>query len=150
MDLLSWIAGLPPWQMYAAFLTFAVVRGCGYYAAGALAGRRAHGPRWTEARDKVGRLGARAVIVTWPVYGLAAATQVASGAVRVSPRAFGAALLLMSLIWAGLQTVLGVALLEALASQAAPAVVALLAVLIIGRLALDRHRRRQSVVAAGV
>jgi hypothetical protein len=56
----------------------------------------------------------------------------------------------MSLIWAGLQTVLGVALLEALASQAAPAVVALLAVLIIGRLALDRHRRRQSVVAAGV
>jgi membrane protein DedA with SNARE-associated domain len=97
--------------MYAAFLTFAVVRGWGYYAAGALAG---------------------------------------SGAVRVSPRAFGAALLLMSLIWAGLQTVLGVALLEALASQAAPAVVALLAVLIIGRLALDRHRRRQSVVAAGV
>lgn len=149
MDLLSWIAGLPPWLMYAAFLAFAVVRGWGYYLVGALVGSRARSARWAEARAKVGRLGSRAVIVTWPVYGLAAATQVASGAARVSPRGFGLALLLMSSVWAGLQTLVGVALLEALASEAAPVIAGLLALLVLGRLALGRWRRRAPAVVAG-
>lgn len=148
MDLLSWIASLPPWLMYAAFLAFAVLRGWAYYLAGALVGSRAAGPRWSEARDKVARLGPRAVVVTWPVYGLAAATQVASGAVRVSPRGFGLALLALSAVWAGLQTLVGVAVIEALASEAGPIIAALLALLVLGRLALGRRRRRASAVAA--
>lgn len=145
----SWLAGLPPWLMFAGFLALAVVRGWAYYAVGALGGSRAGGARWTQARQRVRDLGPRAVVVTWPVYGLAAATQVASGAARVSRWGFGWALLLMSILWAGLQTVLGVALLEALVSDAAPVIAGLLALLVLGRLALSRWRQGGPAAVAG-
>ncbi len=63
------------------------------------------------ARDgKVQALGARSVVVTWPVYGLAGATQVINGAVRVPIAHFLAALVPLAGLWAVLQTIVGVAL----------------------------------------
>lgn len=143
MDVLAWLSDLPVGLMYAGFLTFAFVRGWAYYATGFLAGSRATGERWDRARDRVAAQGPRAVIATWPVYGLAAATQVVCGAARVAPLGFGAALLLMSVIWAGLQTALGVAVLQALASKAAPVIVVVLVAIVGGvllRAALSRCR----------
>lgn len=146
MDLFGWIASLPRWQMYAAFLAVAVGRGFGYYLTGVLGGARVRGARWFDAQERVRRLGARAVVVTWPVYGLAGATQVAAGAARVGLPGFTAALVTMSAIWAGLQTAVGVVVLEALATRAAPFVLLVILALLVGRLVLDRCRGRREVV----
>lgn len=149
-DLLSWLAALPKWQMFVAFWAVGVLRGLGYYVVGALVGARLHDARWSEARGKVQALGARSVVVTWPVYGLAGATQVINGAVRVPTAHFLAALVPLAGLWAVLQTIVGVALIEALMTQAAPYLVALLAVVAALRLAVHWRRRRADMVDARV
>ncbi|MFN8046323.1 MAG: hypothetical protein U0Q08_09790 [Dermatophilaceae bacterium] len=85
--------------------------------------------------------------MTWPVYGLAGATQVAAGAARVGLPGFTAALVTMSAIWAGLQTAVGVVVLEALATRAAPFVVLAIVAVLLVRFALNRRRGRREVVA---
>ena len=149
-DLLSWLAALPKWQMFVAFWAVGVLRGLGYYVVGALVGTRLHDARWSEARGNVQAIGARSVVVTWPVYGLAGATQVINGAVRVPIAHFLAALVPLAGLWAVLQTIVGVALIEALMTQAAPYLVALLAVVAALRLAVHWRRRRADMVDARV
>jgi membrane protein DedA with SNARE-associated domain len=87
-------------------------------------------------------------VATWPVYGLAAATQVACGAVRIPLPRFAAALVAMAMLWAGLQTAVGVAVLVALATRATPWMVVLLAALVVVRVALSARRRRADAISA--
>lgn len=102
----TWPAGL----LWAGLFTLGVVRGLGYYAAGRVATTRvAPDGRVAAAQAKVLRLGARSVLVTYPVYGLAGATQVANGAARIRLGRFLGVLAPVSACWAALQTVVGVA-----------------------------------------
>lgn len=107
----TWPAAL----LWVGLFTLGVVRGLGYYAVGAVATSRA-GPdgRVAAAQDRVRRFGARSVLLTYPVYGLAAATQVANGAARIRLARFLAVLTPVSACWAALQTVVGVAVWEVL------------------------------------
>ena len=63
---------------------------------------------------------------------------------------FLAALVPLAGLWAVLQTIVGVALIEALMTQAAPYLVALLAVVAALRLAVHWRRRRADMVDARV
>lgn len=85
-------AALPKWQMFVAFWAVGVLRGLGYYVVGALVGTRLHDARWSEARAR----SRRSARVRWSspgrFYGLAGATQVINGAVRVPIAHFLAAL----------------------------------------------------------
>lgn len=102
----SWPTGL----LYLGLFALGVVRGLGYYAAGLVATTRAAPDgRVAAAQARVQRFGARSVLLTYPVYGLAAATQVANGAARIRLPRFVAVLTLASACWAALQTVVGVA-----------------------------------------
>ena len=107
----TWPAGL----LWAGLFTLGVVRGIGYYVLGRVATSRA-GPdgRVAAAQDRVRRFGARSVLLTYPVYGLAAATQVANGAARIRLARFLAVLTPVAACWAALQRVVGVAVWEVL------------------------------------
>lgn len=139
--MIEWLSALPTGWMYAGFFLLGVVRGLGYYGAGAL-GRRVRRSQSSEAIDRgvsaVRRWGAGSVIVTYPFYGLAAATQVASGVARVPLLPYAGALAFVSSLWAALQTALGVAVLEALAAGAWPWVVGLIAVLVLAGVVRSR------------
>jgi membrane protein DedA with SNARE-associated domain len=133
--------------MYAGFFLLGIVRGLGYYAFGAA------GSRWTERAGRasaalakglssVRRWGAWSVVGTYPFYGLAGATQLACGVLRIPMAPFIGALCLVSSLWAALQTALGVAVLESLARGAWPVVAGIVVVLIaiaFGRRALASH-----------
>ncbi|KGN42703.1 hypothetical protein [Knoellia aerolata] len=107
----SWPAGL----LWVGLFALGVVRGLGYYAIGRVAtSRAAPDGRVAAAQERVRRFGARSVLVTYPVYGLAGATQVANGAARIGPARFLAVLTPVSACWAALQTVVGVAVWQAL------------------------------------
>lgn len=109
------MAGWPAGLLYVALLTLGVVRGLGYYAAGRVAtSRAAPDGRVAAAQDRVRRWGARSVLLTYPVYGLAGATQVANGAARIRLTRFLGVLAPVAAGWAALQTVLGVAVWRAL------------------------------------
>lgn len=102
----SWPAGL----LWMGLFTLGVVRGLGYYAVGrAATSRAATDGRVASAQDRVRRVGARSVLLTYPFYGLAGATQVANGAARIRLSRFLAVLTPVSAGWAALQTVVGVA-----------------------------------------
>lgn len=148
-DVLTWLSTLPRWQMFMGFWVIAVVRGLGYYVAGALVGSRLHGGRWSQARERVRDLGVRSVALTWPVYGLAGATQVVNGAVRVPLLSFLAVLTPLGALWAVLQTVLGVVLIEALMTRAAPWLLAVIVLVASARLLLHRRRLATQVGEAG-
>ena len=94
---------------------FAPPFGLGYYAAGRVATSRA-GPdgRVAAAQERVRRFGACSVLVTYPFYGLAGATQVANGAARIRLARFLAVLTPVSACWAALQTIVGVAVWQVL------------------------------------
>lgn len=147
--MLTWLSTLPRWQMFTGFWVIAVVRGLGYYVVGALVGSRWHAGRWALARERVRDLGARSVALTWPVYGLAGATQVVNGAVRVPLLSFLAVLTPLGALWAVLQTVLGVVLIEALMTRAAPWLLAVIVLVASARLLLHRRRLATQVGEAG-
>ena len=117
------IAAWPTGWMYAGLFALGVVRGLAYYAAGAGVFRVAGGrPRelLLAARARVQRVGAWSVVLTYPVYGLAAAIQVSCGVARVPLGRFTAALAGVSSLWAALQTALGILVLQSLVSGAWP------------------------------
>jgi membrane protein DedA with SNARE-associated domain len=107
----TWPAGL----LWVGLFALGVVRGLGYYAAGRVATlRAAPDGRVAAAQAMVLRLGARSVLVTYPVYGLAGATQVANGAARIPLSRFLGVLTPVSAVWAALQTAVGVAVWQTL------------------------------------
>lgn len=115
----EWLASLPTEWMYAGFFTLGLVRGLGYYAVGA-GGHKAATRRGRKFSGRavvaLQRHGARAVVVTYPFYGLAGATQLAAGATRVRLVHFALALALVSALWAALQTAVGAAAITVLTS----------------------------------
>ena len=145
--MIAWLSSLPTGWMYAGFFLLGIVRGLGYYAFGAA------GSRWTERAGSasaalakgllsVRRWGAWSVVGTYPFYGLAGATQLACGGLRIPLVPFVAALSLVSSLWAALQTALGVAVLESVAQGAWPVVAGIAVVLLalaLGRRAFARH-----------
>lgn len=109
------MATWPAVLLYLGLFTLGVVRGLGYYAVGRVAtSRAAPDGRVAAAQSRVQRFGARSVLFTYPVYGLAAATQVANGAARIVLPRFVGVLSLSSACWAAVQTVVGVAVWRAL------------------------------------
>ena len=109
------MANWPSALLYVGLFVLGVVRGLGYYAVGLVATTRAAPEgRVAAAQAKVKRFGARSVLFTYPVYGLAAATQVANGAARIRLPRFTAALSLASACWAAVQTLVGVAVWQTL------------------------------------
>ena len=100
----------PTGWLYVGLLALGVVRGLGYYAVGRVATVRASPDgRVAAAQDRVRRWGARSVLFTYPVYGLSGATQVANGAAGVPLPHFLGVLTPVAAVWAGLQTLVGVA-----------------------------------------
>lgn len=115
LDLLA-TAPLP--LAVAALWAFALARGGVYYLIGRLSlgrpGSRIEG--WAQrltrgyvsvAQSRIERYGPRAIILTYPVYGLSAAVQVLSGGFRMQLVVFYLALAVVSLPWAVLQVVVG-------------------------------------------
>lgn len=72
-----------------------------------------------------------AIVAAYPFYGVSAATQVAAGAAGMPLRRFYLALTPVAVVWAGLQTAVGLALLAALAQRAAGWVLAIVVVVLI-------------------
>lgn len=107
----TWPAGL----LWVGLTTLGIVRGLGYYAVGrAATSRAAPDGRVAAAQARVLRFGARSVLFTYPVYGLAGATQVANGGARIPLSRFLAVLAPVAACWAALQTLVGVAVWQVL------------------------------------
>ncbi len=134
----------------AALWAFALARGGLYYLIGRLSLGRP-GSRietWAQrltrgyvsvAQSRIERYGARAIILTYPVYGLSAAVQVISGGLRMRLVLFYLALGVVSLLWAVLQALVGVTAVMAIVTGYWPLVLGG-AVLVIGGWELW-HRR---------
>ncbi|NLX00028.1 MAG: hypothetical protein GXY39_10020 [Actinomycetales bacterium] len=95
----------------------------------------------TRAEDKVGRLGPRAIILSYPVYGVSASSQIVSGGLRMRLSRFYLALGVVSLPWAIMQAIVGVAALQALLVGHAPALIGLAVVVILIMVLWSRWRR---------
>lgn len=125
------LAALPLPVAAAALWAFALVRGAVYYGVGRLSRGRPGGrlEDWAQrlsngraatAAERIERLGPRAIILCYPVYGLSAATQIVAGGVRMPLPRFYLALAVPALLWATLQAVIGVATVRALVTGHLP------------------------------
>lgn len=84
-----------------------------------------------------------AIIVTYPVYGVSAASQIISGGMRMRLTRFYLALGVVSLPWAVMQAVIGVAAIRSFILGYAPGVVAALVLVVLILLVRARWRRRR-------
>ena len=122
--MLESLANLPFLAAVMALWAFALARGCVYYLIG-MVSRGRPGSRLDRLADrltrgyasvaerKIEQVGPKAVILTYPFYGISAASQILSGGLRMSRGGFAVALAAVSLPWAILQAVVGVAALRA-------------------------------------
>lgn len=94
------------------------------------------------------RLGPLAIIVTYPVYGVSAASQIISGGLRMRLVRFYLALGVVSLPWAIMQAVIGVAAIRSFVLGYAPGVVAVVVVVLLVIVVRARWRRSRSDRAA--
>lgn len=140
------LAELPTGWLYAALVAWSLGRSTFYYVSGRLATSRiSDESKAAQVRETVARHGARSVLFAWPVPGLSAATQIANGAARVAFGRFAAVVVPIILVWSGLQTIFGVAVIAALASGAAPWLLAVLAIVVIAYVLRRRQRGRDAV-----
>lgn len=145
--------GLPVPLAVLALWTFALVRGGFYYALGRFS-RGVPGGRldqWADrmtngyvavAEDKVDRLGVRAIVLTYPLYGVSGAVQIVSGGLRMPLVPFYLALGAVSLPWATMQAIIGVAAVRAVVMGYAPWVIAAVVMLLAGWIVRRRRARR--------
>lgn len=144
------LAELPTGWLYVALVVWSLGRSTFYYVSGRFATSRiSDESKAAQVRETVARHGARSVLLAWPVPGLSAATQIANGAARVPFGRFAAVVAPIVLVWSGLQTIFGVAVIAALASGAAPWLLAVLAVVVIAYLLRRRQRGRDAAAAKG-
>lgn len=135
-----------------ALWTFALLRGAFYYAIGRFSRGEPGGrmDRWADritsgyvavAEEKVHRLGPKAIVLTYPLYGVSGAVQVVSGGLRMHLVPFFVALGAVSLPWATMQAVVGVAAVSAFVMGYAPWVVIAAVVLVVAWLIRRRAGR---------
>lgn len=87
------------------------------------------------------RLGPRAIILSYPFYGISAASQIVSGGLRMPLVRFYLALGIVSLPWAIMQAVIGVAAIQAFVLGYAPVAIAIVAGALVIVLLRARWRR---------
>lgn len=147
------LAGLPVPLVAVALWSFALVRGAGYYLLGRLSrGRpdsrlhdwavRVSKGRLVQAEDYFARVGPRSIILAYPFYGVSAGTQIVAGGLHMSLRTFYLALGVVSLPWATMQAVIGIAAFQAIVAGYAPWVAAGVVVLLLMGWLVRRHRLR--------
>ena len=146
------LAQLPVPLVALALWSFALVRGAGYYLLGRLSrGRpdsrlhdwavRASRGRLVSAEEYLARVGPKSIILAYPFYGVSAGTQIVAGGLHMGLRTFYLALAVVSLPWATMQAVIGVAAFQAIVAGYARWVVAGAAVLVLLWWLLRRHQR---------
>lgn len=146
MNVEELLTGLPAGLLYAALVSWSLVRSTFYYVSGRFATSRiSEASKAAQVRDAVARHGARSVLLAWPIPGLSAATQIANGAARVPFIRFAAVVVPIILVWSALQTVFGVAVIAAISQGAAPWLLGVLAIVVV---AYVIRRRRHSGGAA--
>ncbi|NLJ53342.1 MAG: hypothetical protein GX344_04305 [Intrasporangiaceae bacterium] len=147
-----------------ALWAFALVRGGFYYALGRFSRGKPGGrlDQWADritsgyvavAEEKVDRLGPKGIVLTYPLYGVSGSVQIVSGGLRMHLVPFYLALGAVSLPWATMQAVVGVAAIQAVVMGYAPWVIVvtvlLLTVWIIRRRRDRRLAEADSAAAAG-
>lgn len=145
------LAGLPVPLVALALWSFALVRGAGYYLLGRLSRGRPGGrfDAWThraskgrieQAEERMIQVGPKAIIVAYPFYGISAGTQIVAGGLHMGLRAFYLALGVVSLPWATMQAVIGIAAFQAIVAGYAPWVIGAGVVLLAVWLVVRRRR----------
>lgn len=125
------IASWPVPLLALALWATALVRGGGYYLLGRLSrgspgGRldawaiRASRGHIEAAEERMKAVGPKAIIFAYPLYGVSAGTQIVSGGMHMSLRSFYLALGVVSLPWATMQAVIGVAAFAAIVAGYTP------------------------------
>ena len=146
------LAQLPVPLVALVLWSFALVRGAGYYLLGRLSrGRpdsrlhdwavRASRGRLVSAEEYLARVGPKSIILAYPFSGVSAGTQIVAGGLHMGLRTFYLALAVVSLPWATMQAVIGVAAFQAIVAGYARWVVAGAAVLVLLWWLLRRHQR---------
>lgn len=146
------LAGLPVPIVALALWTFALVRGAGYYLLGRLSrGRpdsrlhdwavRVSKGRLVQAEEYFARVGPKSIILAYPFYGVSAGTQIVAGGLHMPLRTFYLALGVVSLPWASMQAIIGIAAFSAIVAGYTPWVLAGAAVLFAGWWLVRRHLR---------
>lgn len=134
---------------------FALARGGCYYVLGVLARGRPGGRleswaerRWPgsveQAESEVRRLGPRAIILSYPLYGVSAGSQIVSGGLRMRLTPFYLALGVVSLPWAIMQAVIGVAAIQSFLLGYAPGITGIVVLLLVIVVLRARWRRRRT------
>lgn len=146
------LAGLPVPVVALALWAFALARGAVYYVVGLLSHGRPGGriDVWAQrvsrgllrqAEERFARWGPKSIILAYPVYGVSAGTQIVAGGIRMSLVSFYLALGVVSLPWATMQAVIGIAAFQAIVAGYTPWVLAGAAVLFTGWWLVRRHQR---------
>lgn len=146
------LAQLPVPLVALALWSFALVRGAAYYLLGRLSrGRpdsrlhdwavRVSKGRLVPAEEYLARVGPKSIILAYPFYGVSAGTQIVAGGLHMRLRTFYLALGAVSLPWATMQAVIGIAAFQAIVAGYAPWVMAGAVVLALGWWLVRRHRR---------
>jgi membrane protein DedA with SNARE-associated domain len=125
------IAILPVPLVALVLWSSALLRGAGYYLLGWLSrgqpgGRldawvhRASKGRIEQAEIRMREVGPKAIILAYPFYGISAGTQIVAGGLRMSLWTFYLALGVVSLPWATMQAVIGIAAFQAIVAGYTP------------------------------
>lgn len=125
------LAGWPVPLLALALWAVALVRGGGYYLLGRLSrgspgGRldawavRASRGHIEAAEERMRTIGPKAIILAYPLYGVSAGTQIVSGGMHMRLRSFYLALGVVSLAWATMQALIGVAAFAAVVAGYTP------------------------------
>ncbi|MGA8046022.1 MAG: hypothetical protein WCA30_07110 [Dermatophilaceae bacterium] len=146
------LAGLPVPIVALALWAFALVRGAGYYLLGRLSrGRpdsrlhdwavRVSKGRLIQAEEYFERVGPKSIILAYPFYGVSAGTQIVAGGLHMPLPTFYLALGVVSLPWASMQAVIGIAAFQAIVAGYTPWVLAGAVALLAGWWLVRRHLR---------
>lgn len=146
------LAGLPVPLVALALWAFALVRGAGYYLLGRLSrGRpdsrlhdwavRVSKGRLVQAEEYFARVGPKSIILAYPLYGVSAGTQIVAGGLHMPLLTFYLALGVVSLPWASMQAVIGIAAFQAIVAGYTPWVLAGAVVILAGWWLVRRRQR---------
>ena len=144
------IASLPVPLVALVLWSTALLRGAGYYLLGRLSrgqpgGRlddwvhRASRGRIEQAELRMRAVGPKAIILAYPFYGVSAGTQIVAGGLRMALWRFYLALGIVSLPWATMQAVIGIAAFQAVVAGYTPWVLGGGLVLLVAWLGVRRH-----------
>jgi membrane protein DedA with SNARE-associated domain len=145
------VESLPVALVVLALWSFQLVRGAVYYLLGRLSRGRPGGRfdawahriskgRIEQAEARMRQVGPKAIIVAYPLYGISAGTQIVAGGLHMRLPVFYLALGAVSLPWATMQAVIGLAAFQAIVAGYTPWVLGV-GIVLIALWLLWRHRR---------